>query len=482
MANKALTERSLKLVESVMVLRASADHVSRRVIEEDFGVKKWKIAHITRNKQSILRKLNRLQKGLKAGLFGTNLDNKVFSSTQMIRKAKGPLFPDVDDAVAIWISKTRNPTTLNSVEIRSKAVAIARNLGITNFAGSDRWLKNFMKREALTLYHRISTDVSDSKVKNFHHGRENIVNQWKKDLPSLIKGYRMEDVFNLDEVGLFYSPNTSRTMIMSKKSLSLKNTGRKRITLLMGVNATGSEKLCPLIIARSRWASHQNKKSKSMKWTTTGWMTSSLFKEYLIRLNNYLGDRHIVLFLDQSRVHPQDLNLSNIKIIFFPAGTTSLLQPMDMGIFKAFKRFYKKKLSDYLNTCFTKNARFRLKNEATNIRHAIKWTHAAWNDVTPLTIVKSFREAGFNVVESRDRKPSPNVSLERLLPRPSKKEQQQAFKTEQEESLPTLQEMNAAMATLHDFVATVPMSSKTSDAFVSLEQFISKYYAKMNNC
>jgi hypothetical protein len=26
------------------------------------------------------------------------------------------------------------------------------------------------------------------------------------------------------------------------------------------------------------------------------------------------------------------------------------------------------------------------------------------------------------------------------------------------------------------------MSSKTSDAFVSLEQFISKYYAKMNNC
>jgi hypothetical protein len=250
----------------------------------------------------------------------------------------------------------------------------------------------------------------------------------------------------------------------------------------MGVNATGSEKLCPLIIARSRWASHQNKKSKSMKWTTTGWMTSSLFKEYLIRLNNYLGDRHIVLFLDQSRVHPQDLNLSNIKIIFFPAGTTSLLQPMDMGIFKAFKRFYKKKLSDYLNTCFTKNARFRLKNEATNIRHAIKWTHAAWNDVTPLTIVKSFREAGFNVVESRDRKPSPNVSLERLLPRPSKKEQQQAFKTEQEESLPTLQEMNAAMATLHDFVATVPMSSKTSDAFVSLEQFISKYYAKMNNC
>ncbi len=37
-----------------------------------------------------------------------------------------------------------------------------------------------------------------------------------------------------------------------------------------------------------------------------------------------------------------DLNLSNIKLVFYPANCTSILQPLDQGKIKNFKLLYRK--------------------------------------------------------------------------------------------------------------------------------------------
>jgi hypothetical protein len=50
--------------------------------------------------------------------------------------------------------------------------------------------------------------------------------------------------------------------------------------------------------------------------------------------------KKILLFLDNATCHV-DPKLKNVKVVFFPANTTSACQPLDQGIIKSFKVFYR---------------------------------------------------------------------------------------------------------------------------------------------
>ena len=54
--------------------------------------------------------------------------------------------------------------------------------------------------------------------------------------------------------------------------------------------------------------------------------------------------RKILLLLDNEQVHPIDVQYSNIELFYFPPNVTSLIQPLDQGIIKNFKIFYKKEM------------------------------------------------------------------------------------------------------------------------------------------
>ena len=73
-----------------------------------------------------------------------------------------------------------------------------------------------------------------------------------------------------------------------------------------------------------------------------GWMTSKIFKEWLIKINNKFKfeNRKVAMILDNCPSHI-DNNMSNVKLFFLPAMTTSLIQPLDCGIIKIFKDFYR---------------------------------------------------------------------------------------------------------------------------------------------
>jgi hypothetical protein len=59
-------------------------------------------------------------------------------------------------------------------------------------------------------------------------------------------------------------------------------------------------------------------------------------------LNNELRrkNRKILHLVDNCPAHPHIQDLSNIKLVFSPPNTTSVLQSMDMGIIKSFKGYF----------------------------------------------------------------------------------------------------------------------------------------------
>jgi hypothetical protein len=66
-------------------------------------------------------------------------------------------------------------------------------------------------------------------------------------------------------------------------------------------------------------------------------------------------DSKVLLLLDNAPGHPNKLNHPNVKVIFLPPNTTSLIQPIDQGIIATFNHL-KHTTSEELSSQFLKNS------------------------------------------------------------------------------------------------------------------------------
>lgn len=75
------------------------------------------------------------------------------------------------------------------------------------------------------------------------------------------------------------------------------------------------------------------------------WMTSVLYEQYLRKFDREMSaeGRNVLLFVDNAPSHPH-VKLNNVKVVFLPPRTTSVLQPLDQGIIAAMKSSYRKRL------------------------------------------------------------------------------------------------------------------------------------------
>jgi hypothetical protein len=81
-------------------------------------------------------------------------------------------------------------------------------------------------------------------------------------------------------------------------------------------------------------------------------MTTYIFTEWITKINKImkLKKRKVLLFLDNATSHTEPLALSNVMLKFLPPNTTSKLQPLDLGIIRAFKARYRKHMLKHLIT------------------------------------------------------------------------------------------------------------------------------------
>ncbi|XP_041374170.1 tigger transposable element-derived protein 6-like [Gigantopelta aegis] len=148
-------------------------------------------------------------------------------------------------------------------------------------------------------------------------------------------------------------------------------------------------------------------------------MTSQLFNDWLQQLNRQMRRqrRKILLFIDNAPSHGQDLSVSNVTVKFLPANTTSVLQPLDQGIIKAFKARYRKYLMRSLISRMEDCASVTELCKAITVLDAVNWINAAWKETQQTTIAKCFMMCGFPVTSEQesDDENDDNIPLATLL-------------------------------------------------------------------
>lgn len=300
------------------------------------------------------------------------------------KQARGAEHTPLDEAVFKWFKQARAAgVNFDGTILREKTIEIADKLGINSFSASNGWIDRFKKRHGI-CYRTVNGEAASVDTAT--------VDAWKETVASVISGYAPRDIFNADEAGLFFKVQPSKTLSLKGEACHGGKCSKERLTVLLCCNSDGSELMKPWVIGKFRnprcfknirhVPCHYRNNSKA-------WMTCSLFEEFLSYMDSKMGcqDRKVILFLDNCSAHPKDTkSLRNIKVVFLPANTTSHLQPLDAGIIKNEKHFYRK--------CIVKRS---LANEergkqptGITIIDAMHYLALAWSAVTASTVQHCF--------------------------------------------------------------------------------------------
>ncbi|KAK3916787.1 Tigger transposable element-derived protein 6 [Frankliniella fusca] len=304
-----------------------------------------------------------------------DIEEKTSQGSLKRKRVKAAKFEDVEEILAEWFHEMRSQhVPVDGLILRAKAKEIAGKNGYgEDFTASNGWITRFQKRNEIK-YRKISGESEAVDVVT--------VDAWKNDiLPGVVRGYHPKDVFNCDELGLFYILLPEKSMTHRSETCHGGKHSKERVTILLACNQDGSEKLKPYMIGKS-----QNPRCfKNVRHFP--------FLDGKMRTQG----RRILLLADNCPAHPKDLEfLTNIKAEYLPPNTTSHTQPLDMGIIKVLKQRYRQKLVRRLITLLSRADSLDPKECKINVFQAMHYIAASWDDISKETIQNCFRKAGLH--------------------------------------------------------------------------------------
>lgn len=313
------------------------------------------------------------------------------SKSLKIKRIRSTPHKDIEDCLLQWFKTQRtNNLPMNGPLLQEKANHFARLLGNDTFSCSESWIYRFRQRHDIVLGKICgeSSSVSQSDT-----------SAWLRDVfPKLREGYSDAEIFNTDETGLFFKMTPDRTFKFKGEKCIGGKMSKERITVLVTANMDGSVKEKLLVIGKFRNPRcFKNVKRLPVNYEANrrAWMTSDIFEKFLHSWNSKLRstNKKVLLLLDNCPAHPK-VTLSNIKLVFLPPNCTSVIQPLDQGIIKCLKNYYRKLLVmklihhlEHTTTSFT-----------VNVLEAIEMIATAWMRVSAETIRNCFAHAGFSPV------------------------------------------------------------------------------------
>lgn len=306
------------------------------------------------------------------------------------KRFKGAVNDDVDKATLRWFYEMRAQNVpITGPMISEKARKFASLLGNNDFKASNGWLSCFRERHGI-VFKTVSGEEKSAPVDD--------ALSWKqREKEKIEEIYSPDDVYNADETALFFQLMPNKTMAFKGDDCKGGKKSKQRLTVLLCSNSTGTDKLKPLVIgkyAKPRCFKNVRSLPVHYKANTKAWMTGEIFNNWLLDVDKEMKKKKkkIALIVDNCKPHNNPPDLKNIKVFYFPPNCTSILQPLDLGIIKCFKGYYRRRLID--------NVIFKLDNKLPNpfvidVKNACDWISGSWNCVKASTIQNCWKKASF---------------------------------------------------------------------------------------
>ena len=188
-------------------------------------------------------------------------------------------------------------------------------------------------------------------------------------LKEVTKDYKDEDIYNCDETAVFFRLAPNKTLGKGGESAQGRKVNKDRMSLMFTANATGDDKLRPLVIHKFKtprsFGHFKPDRIVDYYYNTKAWMTAVVFGDWLTKWDKYIKlkspNRKILLLLDSAKGHIVPVNgLTKIKVHFLPPNMTCVLQPLDAGIIRAFKAHYKRLLIAHFLESLETNDKIKL--------------------------------------------------------------------------------------------------------------------------
>ncbi|KAM9385675.1 tigger transposable element-derived protein 1-like [Pholidichthys leucotaenia] len=277
------------------------------------------------------------------------------------------------------------------------------------FVASKGWFEKFKRRfglRSVPLYGEAASADQEAALRYV-----------EDQFPKLIEegGYLPEQVFNMDETGLFWKRMPSRTFLYKDEVKRPEFKAHKdRVTLLMCGNAAGFM-LKPGLIYKSlnpRALKNKNKALLPVYWMSNkkAWITKALTLDWFVncfipQVKLYLAEKglpfKVLLLMDCAGGHATDLHYDGVQVEFLPPNTTSLIQPMDQGVIRAFKALYTRSTMEGLISSIDEGDEdFSLKRywRGYNIATCLANIQKALNEMKEQTLNASWRKLWPDVV------------------------------------------------------------------------------------
>ena len=256
------------------------------------------------------------------------------------------------------------------------------------------------------------------------------VEPFKKELQELLEreALTLEQLYNCDETGLCYRMLPSKTLASrSEKEASGMKNQKDRVTLMACCNATGTHRLPLMFIGKAkspRCFKNVNKEalpvhncSQKNAWVNTEIFIDWFHNQFVPAVTKHLKEKGLtvkaLLVLDNAPAHPNAASLvsqdGNIKAMFLPSNTTSILQPLDQGMLEALKRRYRKSLLQKLLLEDQEGRSIIQFVKQINMKDVVYMTASAWDDIPPLTLARSWNKL-LRIDDSSEPSSSPEES------------------------------------------------------------------------
>ena len=283
--------KELTLAERVQVIEYAQNNpgVGSRSIAERFRCGRTQIQKILSQKETIL------------------MDYAAMNVPSSRKRCRVPTHADVNDAMYEWYSLARERNIpVTGPMLQEEALQVASRLGNTTFKASNGWLEAFKKRHNIKqlVVSGESADVSEITIE-----------AWLERLPSILRGYSPDDIWNQDETGCFYRALPEKSLAEKKKQCHGGKKAKQRLTISFFVNAAG-EKEVPVVIgkaAKPRCFKGLNDATKPLGIpyysNPKSWMTSEIMEDIVKKFNRKMQrkERHALLLIDNAPSHSPNL-------------------------------------------------------------------------------------------------------------------------------------------------------------------------------